>query len=190
MLAFIIYAVTLVIASTGFVRERELGTLEQLMITPLNRFELLVGKALPAIVIGMANFFLLIAVQSFGYHIPFRGSLFLLSGATLLFVIAVVAEGTLISLFAHTQQQALLFVFLLAILEVTFSGYLLPVDSMPLVMQGLARVSALQHFMAIMRSITLRGATLPMVLSDMLAIVGFIGVVGFAGWRLLNRNIE
>lgn len=190
MLAFIIYAVTLVIASTGFVRERELGTLEQLMITPLNRFELMVGKALPAIVIGMTNFFLLIAVQRFVYHIPMRGGLLLLSGATLVFVIAVVAEGTLISLVAHTQQQALLFVFLLAILEVTFSGYLLPVESMPVVMQGLARVSALQHYMAVMRSVTLRGATLPMIASDLLAIAGFVGVVSFAGWRLLNRNIE
>ncbi len=190
MLAFIIYAVTLVVAATGFVRERELGTLEQLMITPLKGVELMLGKALPAIMIGMANFFLLMVVQSYGYHIPIRGSLILLSACALLFVIAAVTEGTLISLVAHTQQQAILFVFLLAILEVTFSGYLLPVENMPLVMQALARVSALQHFMATMRSITLRGATLPMVLPNMLAMVAFTGVLAFAGWRLFNRSIE
>ena len=190
MLAFITYQVTLVVAATGFVRERELGTLEQLLITPLNRFELIAGKALPAILIGMFNFFLLLAVQTLGYHIPIRGSLILLLGAALLFIIAVVAQGTLISLLSHTQQQAVLFVFLLAILEVTFSGYLLPVENMPLVMRALAKVSALQHFMVTIRSVTLRGATLPMILPDLLAIVAFTGVVGFASWRLFNRSIE
>jgi len=190
MLAFITYQVTLVVAATGFVRERELGTLEQLLITPLNRFELIAGKALPAILIGMFNFFLLLAVQTLGYHIPIRGSLLLLLGAALLFIIAVVAQGTLISLLSHTQQQAVLFVFLLAILEVTFSGYLLPVENMPLVMRALAKVSALQHFMVTIRSVTLRGATLPMILPDLLAIVAFTAVVGFAGWHLFNRSIE
>lgn len=190
MLAFIVYQVTLVVAATGFVRERELGTLEQLLITPLNRFELIAGKAVPAILIGMLNFLLLIAVQTYGYGIPIRGSLLLLLFANFLFVIAVVAQGTLVSLLSHTQQQAVLFVFLLAILEVTFSGYLLPVENMPLVMRGLAKVSALQHFMATMRSITLRGATLPMVLPDLLAIVGFTAVVGLLGWHLFNRSIE
>lgn len=188
-LAFITYQVALVIAATGFVREKELGTLEQLVITPIRRLELIVGKALPAILLGVFNFLVLLSVQTFVYHIPMRGNLGLLLGFASVFVVAIVGMGTVISVVAQNQQQAVLFVFLLAILEFTVSGLLVSVENMPLLMRGLAQVSALQHFMVVMRAITLRGANLSMLLPHGLAIIAFAAVTAAAAWRTFTRAI-
>ncbi len=187
--AFIVYQVALVLASTGFVREKEIGTLEQLLITPIRRMELIMGKALAPIVISVFNFVLLMAVQTWGYHIPMRGSPVLLLMVTMLSIIAIVGVGTLISLFTQNQQQAVLLVFLLAILEVTLSGYMLPVENMPLVMRWLAQVSALQHFMTATRSIVLSGATLEMVLPHVLALLGIALAAGAIAWRSFSRRV-
>lgn len=187
MLVFITYQVALVVAATGFVREKELGTLEQLLMTPLRRPELIIGKALPAVLVALFNFLLLYSVIRLGYDVPMRGSLPLLLGTSLLFILAVVAQGTLVSVLSQTQQQAVLIVFLMAILEVTLSGYLLPVENMPLLMRGLAQLSALQHHMTLTRAIILRGATLPMVGNHILAMSAF-AVVGYAvAWRTFTR---
>lgn len=189
MVAFITYQVGLVVAATGFVREKELGTLEQLVITPINRFQLIAGKALPAVVVALFNFLLLLAVIHFGYDVPMRGSLGLLVGLAALFVVAVVGQGTLISVLTHTQQQAVLLVFLIAILEVTLSGYLLPVENMPVVMRWLAQGSAIQHFMSISRAVILRGATLPMLAQHAAAMFAFGVVVYTIAWRTFTRSI-
>ncbi|NOX61465.1 MAG: ABC transporter permease [Chloroflexi bacterium] len=188
MVAFITYQVALVVAATGFVREKELGTLEQLMITPIRRTELIVGKALPAIVVGVGNFLLLLAVQTYVFDVPMRGDLGLLLGLAALFVVAVVAQGTIISVLTQTQQQAVLLVFLVAILEVTISGYLLPIENMPLIMRGLAEISALQHFMTIMRAVTLRGADLAMIAPHALAIAAFALAANAFAWRAFTRT--
>ena len=188
MLAFITYQVGIIVAATGFVREKELGTLEQLVITPINRFELIAGKALPAVLVALFNFLLLLAVIFFGYDVPMRGNFFLLLGLATLFIIAIVGQGTLISVLTRTQQQAVLLVFLFAILEVTFSGYLLPVENMPLVMRWLANISPLQHFMASDRAIILRGATLSMVTPHALAMAVF-GLISYAiAFRTFTRS--
>jgi ABC-2 type transport system permease protein len=187
--AFIVYQVALVLAATGFVREKEIGTLEQLMITPIRRMELIIGKALAPTGLSLLNFALLLAVQTWGYDIPQRGSLPLLFLTTLLAILAIVGVGTLISLFTQNQQQAVLLVFLLAILEITISGYMLPVENMPLVMQGLAQISPLQHFMTATRAIILRDATLGMVLPNLLALTGITLGTGVIAWRAFTRQI-
>ncbi len=187
--AFIVYQVALVLAATGFVREKEIGTLEQLLITPIRRLELIIGKALAPIGLSILNFMLLLAVQTWGYDIPMRGSLALLILVAALAIIAIVGVGTLISLFTQNQQQAVLLVFLLAILEVTLSGYMLPVENMPLVMRGLAQISTLQHFMTATRAIILRGATLSMILPHVLALAGIALGAGLIAWRAFSRQI-
>ena len=187
--AFIVYQVALVLAATGFVREKEIGTLEQLLITPIRRLELIIGKALAPVLLSILNFMLLLAVQTWGYDIPLRGSLTLLLLISLLAIIAIVGVGTLISLFTQNQQQAVLLVFLLAILEVTLSGYMLPVENMPLIMRGLAQISTLQHFMTATRAIILRGATLSMILPHALALAGIALGSGIIAWRAFSRQI-
>ncbi len=186
-LAFITYQLVLIVAAVSFVRERELGTMEQLAVTPISRLELLLGKGLMAVVIGLVNFFLLVALLEYGFDIPLRGSLLLLSGLGLLFIVAQIGIGMLISLVSGSQQQAVLIVFMLAMIEITFSGLLVPTDNMPLVMNLLAQFSPLMHFTAIVRAIFLKGSELGMLTGHVIPLALLAaGSIGIA-WTLFNR---
>ncbi len=185
MLGLIVYQVTLVIASQSFTRERELGTLEQLRVTPLGRLELIVGKAIPTLLVGMVDCLLMTGVAVAWFHIPVRGSLLLLIFFTIPFVLVQIGWGTLISLISRTQQQAMLFVFALAMLEIACSGFLVPASSLPEVMRWLSRISSVQHYMAILRGVMLRGAGLSILWRPGLALSGIaFSVVALAWFRL------
>ena len=188
-LAFITYQVALVLAATGFVREKETGTLEQLMITPIRRLELIIGKSIPPILLSVLNFLLLMAVQTWGYHIPIRGDFIQLLLLAILAIIAIVGLGTVISILTQNQQQAVLLVFLIAILEVTISGYMLPVENMPWLMRGFAQISALQHFMTASLAIIFRGADFSMILPQILALLAIIFSASVIAWRAFSRYI-
>jgi drug efflux transport system permease protein len=186
-LAFITYQVVLIVAAVSFVRERELGTMEQLAVTPIHRLELLLGKGLMAALIGLVNFFLLILILTLVFQIPLRGDVLLLAALGLLFIIAQIGVGMLISLVSTSQQQAVLVVFLLAMIEITFSGLLVPTDNMPAAMQVLAAFSPLQHFTAIVREVFLKAATLDMLTAHVVPLallaVGSIGI----SWTMFNQ---
>ncbi len=186
-LAFITYQLVLVIAAVSFVRERELGTMEQLAVTPLSRLELILGKGLMTALIGLANFFLLIGILVIGYRIPLRGSLVLLAGLGLFFIIAEIGVGMLLSLLSTSQQQAILIVFMLAIIEITFSGLLVPTDNMPALMQTLAYFSPLQHFTAIVRAVFLKGAELTMLTGHLIPLVLLSAFCIGAALTMFNR---
>ena len=157
---FIVYQVTLAMASIGLARERELGTLEQLMVVPLRRVELVIGKAIPALMIGALNFLLMLAVAILVFRVPMRGSLLLLFAMTLLFILAEIGYGIFISGIARTQQQAILFVFVLAMVDMTFSGYLVRVKDLPIVLRAIAQVVPFGHYLTIIRGVMLKGAGL------------------------------
>jgi len=157
---FIVYQVTLTVASIGLARERELGTLEQLIVMPLRRIELVVGKAIPALIIGALNFLFMLAVAIFVFHVPMRGSLPLLFLLTMLFIVTEIGYGIFISGVARTQQQAILFVFVLAMVDITFSGYLVRVKNLPIALQAIAQVIPFHHYLIIIRGVMLKGAGL------------------------------
>jgi len=187
---FIVYQVTLVIASIGIARERELGTLEQLIVMPLSRFELVIGKAIPAVIFGMLNFLLMLGVAVFGFGIPMRGSLVLLLGITLVFVTVQIGYGMLISGIARTQQQAILLVFVLAMVDMAFSGYLVPVENLPPLMSRVAQIVPLQHYLNVMRAVMLRGAGLEALWQRVAAIAVMGAVVTTVAVRTLSRALE
>jgi ABC-2 type transport system permease protein len=189
-LSFITYQLVLVIAAVGLVRERELGTMEQLVVTPISRLQLVLGKALMATIIGLFNFYLLVLLLTWGFKIPLRGDLALLAGLGVLFIITEIGWGTLISILTTSQQQAILFVFLLAMLEVTFSGYLVPTGNMPWFMQVIAQFSPLQHFTYITRAVFLKGADLTMLTGHVFAMALLaIGTTSLA-WVLFVRTTD
>ncbi len=189
-IAIITYMVVLIVAAVSFVRERELGTMEQLVVTPITRLELLFGKGLMAVIIGLFNLVVLYLVLREVFQIPMHGNLALLLALGLLFVITEIGVGMLISLMTNSQQQAILIVFLLAMLEITFSGYLVPTDNMPIFMQALAAISPLQHFTAISRAIFLKGSTLPMLWGHVIPLALLaIGSIG-AAWMLFAKAAE
>lgn len=189
-LAFITYQVVLVVAAVGLVRERELGTMEQLVVTPISRLQLVMGKALMAILIGVVNFCFLILLLNWGFNIPMRGDYALLFALSILFILTEIGEGTLISIVTTSQQQAILIIFLLAMLEVTFSGYLVPTQNMPSFMRFFAQLSPLQHFMVIVRSIFIKGATLPMLTYHVAMLAVLATATTTAAWVLFVRTTD
>ncbi|MBC7224866.1 MAG: ABC transporter permease, partial [Anaerolineae bacterium] len=152
-LGLIVYIVTMLVSALGIARERELGTLEQLMIAPLTRLELYVGKAIPAVVIGLVDFLAMLALVRYHYGIPLRGGLGALVGVTFLFILVELGMGMAISAISHSQQQALLFVFLVGISDMAFSGYLVAVENMPLVLGFLSNFFPLRHYLSLVRDI-------------------------------------
>jgi ABC-2 type transport system permease protein len=187
---FIVYQVTLTVASIGLARERELGTLEQLLVMPLRRIELVIGKAIPALVIGALNFSFMLAVAVFGFHVPMRGSLPLLLALTLLFIVAEIGYGILISSIARTQQQAILFVFVLAMVDMTFSGYLVRVKNLPVALQAIAHVVPFRHYLTIIRGVMLKGAGLDALWPHAVAMLLMGLLVTAVAVRNLNRSLD
>ncbi len=187
---FITYQITLVIASLGLARERELGTLEALIVAPLGRTEIVLGKAIPAFLIGMLNFLFLLAVALFVFHVPLRGSFLLLLALTVPFLLAEISWGVIISSVSRTQQQAILFVFMLALTDLTFSGYLVPVKNLSLVLQWVARLVPMYHYLTVIRAILLKGATLTDLWPHALALVLLASVITVIAVRRVSRRLE
>jgi ABC-2 type transport system permease protein len=183
---FIVYQVTLTVASIGLARERELGTLEQLIVMPLQRLELVIGKAIPALIVGMLNFALMLGVAVFGLGIPIRGSLSLLIGLTFVFVTVQIGYGIFISGMAHTQQQAILLVFVLAMVDMAFSGYLVPIKNLPAVLQTIAQIVPLRHYLTVVRAVMLKGAGLGALWQHAVA----MGAMGLLITALAVRNLS
>jgi ABC-2 type transport system permease protein len=187
---FIVYQVTLTVASIGVARERELGTLEQLVVMPMGRLELVVGKAIPALIVGTLNFLVMLGVAVFGFGVPMRGPLWLLLGMTVLFVTAEIGYGVLISGVAHTQQQAILLVFVLAMVDMAFSGYMVPVKNLPAALGMVARAVPLHHYLTVMRGVMLKGARLDALWPHAVAMTLMGMLVTALAVRNLTRTLD
>jgi ABC-2 type transport system permease protein len=190
MLGVILYEVTLVVAAQSLARERELGTLEQLRVSPLGRLDLMLGKAIPTLLIGLVDFLLMVGLAVVWFDIPVRGSMVLLIVLSLPFVLVQIGWGTLISLISRTQQQAMLFVLALAMLEVALSGFLVPAGDMPGVMRVLSYASSMQHYLVILRGVMLRGAGIGVLWLPAAALVGIALAVMALAWFRLRLGLE
>jgi ABC-2 type transport system permease protein len=187
-LGFVVYQVVLMVAAVGLTRERELGTLEQLLVTPLRRLELIIGKAIPALLVGCVDLVLMWAITVWGFAVPMRGSFLLLVGLSLLFIAAEIGWGLTISGLAQNQQQAGLVIFVLALIDVSFSGYVMPVEYMPATLQIVSKIFPLQHYLEVIRGIMLKGATLQALWSPALTLAALsVGSLAVAVISLRSR---
>ncbi len=189
-LGFIVYQVALIIASLGLTRERELGTLEQLLVTPMQRVELIIGKAVPALVVAAINFVIIFVIVTRVFNLPMNGSFPLLFGLALLFIVAEIGWGLVISAISHNQQQAVLFVFVLAMMDVAFSGYMVAVERLPQLMQVISQFFPLQHFLQIVRGIMLKGSDLTVLWPQALALIGLAVLSGGIAIVALQRRLD
>ncbi len=158
--ALILVVVTTIAAAMGMAREREVGTLEQVMVTPVRPWELLVGKLLPFVVLGAFDVLLVLAVGTWLFDVPARGSLFLLAIGTLLYLMSTVGLGLFVSTISRNQQQAFMAGFLIVMPAMLLSGVLTPVENMPPWLQPLTWVNPVYYYVQIMRGLLLRGANL------------------------------
>lgn len=186
-LGFIAAAMAAMIASMVIARERELGTLEQLMVTPIRSSELVIGKSAMAIAIGYSLFLLMLAMVVLLFKVPMRGSLPLLLALAFIYMLVELGWGLMISAVAHTQMQALLIAFAVIMVMLIFSGYAFPVDTMPPFMQAIANLFPIKHWLIIFRSILLKGAGLSSFWPEFLAIL-VLGVVIYSVTILLMRR--
>jgi ABC-2 type transport system permease protein len=186
-LGFIAAAITAMLASMVIAKEREIGTLEQLMITPIRATELVVGKSVMAVALGYTLFVLMFGMVVWGFGVPMRGSLSLMLVLALIYMLVELGWGLMISSVAKSQMQALLIVFVVILVMVIFSGYAFPVDTMPPFMQLIANLFPLKHWLIVFRSIMLKGAGLDVLWPELLAILG-LGVLIYTGTILLLRR--
>ena len=154
--ANILFMVTLMLTSQAIIREKEIGTMEQLMVTPMRPIELMLGKTLPFAVVGMVNLLVIVTGALLIFHVPFRGNFFLLLFCALLFLMTSLGAGLFLSTISQTQQQANMGSFFVTTPFFVMSGFMFPIRNMPVVVQYLAYVNPLRYFMEIVRGIFLK----------------------------------
>jgi len=179
--------VTTLVTALSVAREREAGTFDQLLVTPIRPVEILLGKTLPGIAIGIveASFIILIAVTWF--QVPLRGSLVALYSGLFLFLLSTIGVGLMISSIALTQQQGLLGAFLFIVPSIILSGFATPIANMPPFVQGLTLLNPLRYFLIILRSVFLEGAD-PALLWPQYWPMALIGLVNLTAASLLFRR--
>lgn len=167
----------LVVNLTAFavVREREIGTLEQIMVTPIRPAEFILGKTLPFFLIGLFDVSLIAAVGTLWFRVPFQGSILVLFIGAILFLLCMLGVGLLISTVSATQQQALVTAFFFVMPAITFSGFGFPISTMPPWLQYLTYASPLRYFLVVLRGTYLKGVGLEILWPQMLA-MGVLGV--------------
>jgi ABC-2 type transport system permease protein len=178
VLALVLLVVTANLASMAIVREKELGTLEQLNVTPLRRWELIAGKLLPYGSIAMVDVLLVVAVAVFWFEVPLRGSFALLLAMSLLYVVCTLALGLFISTISETQQQAMMtatFFFLTPMIYL--SGFIFPIENMPQVIQAVTYLIPLRYFLVIVRGIFLKGIGLDLLWPQAAALAAWGSIV-------------
>ena len=164
VLALVLLVVTANLSSMAIVREKELGTLEQLNVTPLRRWELIVGKLLPYGLIGIVDVLLVVAVAVLWFEVPLRGSFFLLFGLTVIYVLCTLALGLLVSTMSDTQQQSMMttmFFFMMPMIYL--SGFIFPIENMPEIIRPVTYLIPLRYFLVIVRGIFLKGIGLDLL---------------------------
>jgi drug efflux transport system permease protein len=189
ILALLLLAITTNLSSMGIVREREVGTLEQLNVTPLRRWELIVGKLLPYALVGMIDVCLVLTVAVFWFQVPLRGSVTLLFALTAVYLLSTLGLGLFISTISSTQQQAMMtsmFFFLMPMIYL--SGFIFPIENMPAAIQTITYLMPLRYYLVILRSIFLKGVGLETLWPQALALAacGF-GLLALAVLRSRKR---
>ncbi|MFI5280829.1 MAG: ABC transporter permease [Gemmatimonadales bacterium] len=180
----IVLMMSLLLTSLAVVREREIGTLEQLMVSPLTPVEMIVGKTLPSAFVALVDMVLVTAISMLWFHIPMRGSFLLLGVSSLFFIFTGLGVGLFISTVSNTQQEAFMSMFLFFLPAMMLSGMMFPVENMPHALQYVTLADPLRHYILIVRGVFLRGAgwqaLAPQIIT--LGAIG-VGVLAFATTR-------
>ena len=189
-LALMLEFTVLLFAALSFSRERELGTLEQLLVMPFTSLEIIIGKSIPVILIGFFDFVLMLNMVHFVFKVPIRGSLPLLLFLALGYLFVELAKGLAISVFSRSQHQAFLLVMIIGMVDFMFTGYAAPVESMPKFLQGVAQFIPAQHWLAIVRGIMLKGANLQVLWPNLIALLLLGVVIGTVSLRYVRRALS
>ncbi|MDD2599931.1 MAG: ABC transporter permease [Kiritimatiellae bacterium] len=184
VIAILVMLITLMLTSMAVVREKEVGTMEQIMVTPITPAEFILGKSLPFALIGFADVIVITLIGVFWFEVPIRGDLGLLFLATALYLMTTLGIGLLISTVSQTQQQAMMSTFFFYFPAVLLSGFMFPIANMPQVIQWLTMLNPLRYFLIIIRGIFLKGVGFTVLWPQMLALA-VMGVLTL--WAAMRR---
>jgi ABC-2 type transport system permease protein len=187
VMALIVLLMSLLLTAVSMTREREMGTLEQLTVTPLTPTELIMGKTLPVAGIALIQLSVIMVVAVFWFGIPFRGSLLALLVAALIYIVAGLAFGLVIASYSRTQQEVLLVMFLFFMPAIILSGFMFPVFTMPAVFQWITLANPIRHFLEIVRPIFLRGDGIAELWPHYLWLLALAGTALLAAQRRLGK---
>lgn len=176
VVVLILLSLSIIVTSAVIVREKEIGTIEQLMVAPISRLELILGKTIPCFCIEIATLVIIVPLAFVVFNIPFRGSLPFFLGAALLFLFTSSGIGMMISVFCNTQQQAILTSFMFLQPSVLLSGYAFPIENMPQIVQYITYLNPLRYFITIVRGVFLKGVGLDVLWPQVIPIV-LIGLI-------------
>jgi ABC-2 type transport system permease protein len=176
VIANIVLIITMLLSSMAVVREKEIGTMEQIIATPITKAEFILGKTIPFVIIGFIDVAMITAVAYFWFEVPLRGSLILLFAATALFLMSTLGFGLFISTISHTQQQAMMSAFFFVFPAMLLSGFAFPIENMPETVQLLTFLNPLRYYLIIIRGIFLKGVGVDILWPEMLGLF-LIGAV-------------
>jgi ABC-2 type transport system permease protein len=188
VIGMILYALTSILTATAIVRERERGTIEQLIVTPIRPWELVVGKLLPYVVLAFLNVLEVLALGHWWFGVPIRGDIWLILAMSGLFLLSSLGTGLFASTTANTQQEAMLTVWMMLLPSIFLAGFFFPLEAMPKVLQWISYVFPLRYYLAIIRSLMLKGVGFAAIQNEVLALTAFgITIMTAAALRFRKR---
>jgi ABC-type multidrug transport system permease subunit len=190
LIAIILQLVTVTLTAFSLVRERESGSLDQLMVTPVGRLALMLGKILPYAALSSCEFLGVLFLARLIFDVPLRGSFLLLAGLSVIFIVCTLSLGLLISTLAKTQGEALQFTMITVLPSILLSGYISPLETLPGPLMILSNIFPVTHFMKITRGIMVRGATFTDLLTPILALCAITVVLIAAATLRFRKTVE
>jgi ABC-2 type transport system permease protein len=188
ILAMLLVVATTIVVSMGLAREREMGTLEQVLVTPIRPLYLLVGKMVPFLFTGLIDVLLILTLGTWVFDVPMRGDLAVLGLGTFLFLLSTLGVGLLISTVSSTQQQAFLGGFLFAMPAILLSGVMTPIRAMPIWLQAVTYLNPLRYYAQVMRADMIKGAGFADLWQPLLALLVFgVGILATSVLRFQKR---
>ena len=189
VIAIIVMLVTLLLTSMSVVREKEMGTMEHIVVTPVTPAEFILGKTMPSIILGFVNMIFVTLISVFWFDIPVRGSIATLFLANGFFLMTTIGVGLVISTLSDTQQQAMMSTFFFYFPAVLLSGFMFPIANMPVVVQFFTYFNPLRYFLVIIRGIFLKGVGVAILWPQILALLVLGGCVLTLAVRRFHKTI-
>ena len=188
VIGMVLFAIAAILTATSVVRERERGTIEQLIVTPIRPWELIVGKLMPYVILGFFNTLEVLAVGHWWFGMPIRGDIGLIILLSLDFLITGLGIGLFASTIANTQQEAMLTVWMTLLPSIFLSGFFFPLEAMPAVLRWLSYLMPLRYYLVILRALLLKGVGLEMIQTDVILMTLFaVGIMTAATLRFHKR---
>jgi ABC-2 type transport system permease protein len=190
MIAMLLQIQTIILTALAVVREREAGTIEQVLVTPIRPVELMLGKTLPYLLLAIINLVTIILLSTVGFGVPFRGDFVLFFWLVLLYIISGLGLGLLISSISQNQQQAQQLAMMTMLLGLIISGFVFPHYSMPIVLRGISYIFPLTAFIPIARGIFMKGVGLPFLTNQVLFLIVYDVVILVIAARLFKQTLD